>query len=1385
MYRQHCSDFGGNSRGRSPTPFVRRGVYHPAFRAVIILFCALLFCGALFGAAAADSGDISVKISGSSYIINGQLYTFTADVTPEDVDVTLTWESQNLDVASVDQMGHITGNSVGETIITVTATKLADGSSASDSINVEVFNFVSGFTPNPENVIIVQSEGDDTSRNDTGLLYETLNQGFISKEPTDAIISVPTAFDLRDVAGTNYVSGVRNQDDWGVCWMFANVAAAESNLIMNGYAVPSVDLSELQELYYGVHLDDVTKGQNKDPSLKGLWEKSGRGGSLNAGGNDYIAEGTLMAGIGLVDEELVPYNKRSDSMSLVDHPDYATGHNRYEVVETIELNNINSLNPGKEIQTSEGREQLKKLIMTYGAGSVSLYVGTNGSQIQTEGASKTLYNSTPNSPDHGVTVVGWNDNFPKDYFSSKPSGLKPSNNGAWLIKNSWSSTWGENGYFWVSYEDMTLSGGHFAVAVPADENQYIYQYDEKSGGYGYLEYNIPLTGSSSFIADVDGAYTARTGKLTAVSFRTHSSDYDYRISIDVKDKDGNQKQEAMTLGHYQYAGYRHVILDNPVDIGENDKITVTVTISNTSQPSIGICPDTSSATGVVYQIKAYIEGSSSPATHNISIDENLPSPVANNISISKQKAVKGAAVYVSFKNTYDSGYWIKSLTVKGADTITVDDSGLFVMPDADVVVTADYTANTYTVSVTPSTGGTLSVNKTSANVGDEITVTATPASGYKLTKLTYTPADGSAQDITETLKFNMPAADVTVDAVFTANRYTVTAPRTITGGSVTVDPSTVSTEGVHKDTSVTITATPSSGYKFVKWTCDKSLPFTDEGTNPATFAMPAEDLVFTPEFAKLTTTVTFDGNGATSGSMTSQIFKYGEAQALTTNAFERTNFGFLGWAESSGATIPAYTDGQSVTFTSSVDETKTLYAVWGPLCTVTFDKNGGSTEAEPSTINEIVGSNYVLPTKNPTKSGSAFAGWYTEETAGTKVTTSTLVENTEAHTLYAHWTENTFTITTVVPEGHGTITASPSPAAEGVTVTITPEAETGYQLSSLTVETSSGTTVPVAEDNTFTMPSLNVTVTAVFEKKDSFTVTYYGNGANSGTVPSDSLSPYFSGDSVTVCGNTGALEKYGYTFDNWNTKEDGTGTFYQMGDIFTITADTKLYAHWKINEETATPINGTATFVNGETVPVDSEYPVRVKVVAVEGVDSPVTFRAASNASKPSATPGFNLVMLYTMFEITAITTVDTSIIIDIEKTAGNGDNLQYDFLRHGTGSVWDNTHIPGTPIAGADPGFQRMKFPIISCSPFAVVYEMPIKKGNSSGSSDESSVWLTETMTPTVTPTPTSTPAIEEPRVKPTEMSAATQTSTSPAPFIGIITGLGAAAILFSLRRK
>jgi len=97
----------------------------------------------------------------------------------------------------------------------------------------------------------------------------------------------------------------------------------------------------------------------------------------------------------------------------------------------------------------------------------------------------------------------------------------------------------------------------------------------------------------------------------------------------------------------------------------------------------------------------------------------------------------------------------------------------------------------------------------------------------------------------------------------------------------------------------------------------------------------------------------------------------------------------------------AYTDGQSITMPVGG---LSLYAQWTiNQYTVTFDKNGGDTDANPASIQANYNTTVTLPA-GPTKAGYTFNGWNTlANGTGSAFTGSTAV--TGNVTVYAQWTD--------------------------------------------------------------------------------------------------------------------------------------------------------------------------------------------------------------------------------------------------------------------------------------------------------------------------------------------------------------------------------------------
>ncbi|HQB78210.1 MAG TPA: T9SS type A sorting domain-containing protein, partial [Tenuifilaceae bacterium] len=198
--------------------------------------------------------------------------------------------------------------------------------------------------------------------------------------------------------------------------------------------------------------------------------------------------------------------------------------------------------------------------------------------------------------------------------------------------------------------------------------------------------------------------------------------------------------------------------------------------------------------------------------------------------------------------------------------------GKFTMPAYDVTVTAQFEALPQTLTVTTVANGTITATPSEAIVTDtEITLSTTPAAGYKLTENSlraYKTGDESVAVSIVDGKFTMPAFDVIVTAEFEALPQTLTVA-TVANGTITATPS----EGIVTDTEITLSTTPAAGYKVTENSL-RAYKTGDESVAVSIvdgkFTMPAYDVTVTAEFELIpaaTYSVTV-ASGITNGTLT-------------------------------------------------------------------------------------------------------------------------------------------------------------------------------------------------------------------------------------------------------------------------------------------------------------------------------------------------------------------------------------------------------------------------------------------------------------------------------------------------------------------------------------
>jgi uncharacterized repeat protein (TIGR02543 family) len=240
--------------------------------------------------------------------------------------------------------------------------------------------------------------------------------------------------------------------------------------------------------------------------------------------------------------------------------------------------------------------------------------------------------------------------------------------------------------------------------------------------------------------------------------------------------------------------------------------------------------------------------------------------------------------------------------------------------------------------------------------------------------------------------------------------------------------------------------------------------------------------------------------------------------------------------------------------------------------TLTYDANGGTgTAPAPPTSYSGGASVTVLGQGGFTRTNRLFGGWNTASFGGTGTyydTTDILTMPYADTILYAQWYNPAGTDYQVIYNGNGSTggivpATAPYKSGQGVgisgnTGSLTKTGFTFYGWN--TAANGLGTAYPITS-NGFTMPAADVTLYAqwVDTSATPYTLTYFGNGNTSGTVPS--ATSYPSGTSTSVV-SLAPIAKSGYTFLGWNTAANGSGINYSNNASIVMDSNKSLFAQW-------------------------------------------------------------------------------------------------------------------------------------------------------------------------------------------------------------------------------
>lgn len=315
--------------------------------------------------------------------------------------------------------------------------------------------------------------------------------------------------------------------------------------------------------------------------------------------------------------------------------------------------------------------------------------------------------------------------------------------------------------------------------------------------------------------------------------------------------------------------------------------------------------------------------------------------------------------------------------------------------------------------------------------------------------------------------------------------------------------------------------------------------------------------------AELVKYLAFDANGEGATGTMDPIALGETALDLPKCAYSRDGFVFVDWNTKKDGSGTSYTDEQK---DISFAETTTLYAQWGHK--VSFNKNADDATGTMKDAIARVGKELKLPKNAYTRDGYDFLGWTLNKDGSGDVIPDEGSHTFDADTtLYAKWKyipkQYKVTFSKKYKQAEGTMDKQSFIEGEEFTLNANKFILDGYTFTEWnTKQDGSGTSYANKAKVTFTS---NVVLYAQWKKKavKTYTISFNPNGGT-GTMDNQTAT---QGKDLTLSSNTFTRE--GYTFSEWNTEADGSGTSYADGATTKFSADTTLYAQWELSPDMA------------------------------------------------------------------------------------------------------------------------------------------------------------------------------------------------------------------------
>lgn len=388
----------------------------------------------------------------------------------------------------------------------------------------------------------------------------------IPRNYISAYVSLPSSY------GISTSKTVYNQGEMGCCWAMAGTSLFE-------YAV-----------------DKKENVQNTAFSPEHMLEKLSVNGdcgftatSKDEGGYKELCAAYFTSGYGPVSLTKYPWYNSKELIS-----NYDFGQAEYRATDIMYLPSTRVRVDSKLVLKDEAKNILKQSIYYYGAAMASMYVSKNTFFDYVGEDNVSYYKPDMTTPitNHSVLIVGWDDNWSKTKFRNQPK-----NDGAWLVRNSWGDDTGNNGYFWISYDEITITPQMTICDYEEmNVNKKVYNLDESGASH---DYNV----SENEKGFINVFEMENNEKLTEVTFFENLNDVSCQLFYIPIGSNGvpevSRKRAISEEQEIEYTGYHTIDITENIRLNRGEKCGIMVWVKGNGQVSIGREGDTSYTAGTI------------------------------------------------------------------------------------------------------------------------------------------------------------------------------------------------------------------------------------------------------------------------------------------------------------------------------------------------------------------------------------------------------------------------------------------------------------------------------------------------------------------------------------------------------------------------------------------------------------------------------------------------------------------------------------------------------------------------------------------------------------------------------------------------------------------